>query len=751
MTQANLEQFALNNGMNSNIQAMSQQEQLMLRYSYVMQSLNQAQGDFARTQYSWANQTRILSEQFKELLSIIGNGLIQVLLPVVQFLNKILGYVISITKAIGRVLSKLLGLKKPAENVSKPMGAISSVVSSPNKGLGKGAKNMNKLGKATKNAAKEAKGALANFDDLNILVSKDNSSNIANPANNPLSAGLGDINIPDYNDFAVPEIDTINLDKFEQKIYDSFNKIKDFLVKYKIPITSAIAGITSAFSFYNIAKNWPLIISALKGFVASFTSILAGISWPLVALSALIGLVVAAVVELWQTNDSFKNSVIDSWNQVKEMFSNVFNGVRDVLVNFWDIYTKPIMEGLSNAWRSFVEIVDKLWQQILKPVFDGFIELINMWWNNVGQPVFNAFMTLIGEVGLVVLSLWNDIFAPLIKWLIDVFSPVIENLVNNVLGFFEHLWTSSKPIFDNLTAIIESVGEFLRSLLKFVGSVFSGDWESTWEDLKASFFELWNSIKEFVNTTWEAIKKIFEPVYNWFNDNVISPIKRIFDSMWTSVKNFASHAWRGIKSVFSSVAKWFDRNVVQPLSKTFKGMWDGIKKIASDTWDGILRLFEAGGKIFLGIKDGIGNLFKTIINGLLRGVNKVISTPFKFLNSILNNIRSISVLGIAPFKGLWSYNPVTVPHIPYLDVGTNYVQKSGLAMIHEGEAVVPKQYNPALGNSGSDEQIQLLKEQNSLLRDLLNKDNSTYIDGDVMRANSEKRRREELNRLGLSY
>ena len=87
MTETNLQNFAYTQGINKKLSAMTQAEKVQLRYNYVMQQTNLAAGDFAKTSGSWANQTRMLSEKFKELLGILGGGLIQVLTPAVQFLN----------------------------------------------------------------------------------------------------------------------------------------------------------------------------------------------------------------------------------------------------------------------------------------------------------------------------------------------------------------------------------------------------------------------------------------------------------------------------------------------------------------------------------------------------------------------------------------------------------------------------------------------------------------------------------------
>ena len=70
MTATNLEQFRMEQGITKSYQAMTQAEKVQLRYNYVMNQTALAQGDFARTSGSWANQTKLLSENFKELLSI---------------------------------------------------------------------------------------------------------------------------------------------------------------------------------------------------------------------------------------------------------------------------------------------------------------------------------------------------------------------------------------------------------------------------------------------------------------------------------------------------------------------------------------------------------------------------------------------------------------------------------------------------------------------------------------------------------
>lgn len=166
---------------------------------------------------------------------------------------------------------------------------------------------------------------------------------------------------------------------------------------------------------------------------------------------------------------------------------------------------------------------------------------------------------------------------------------------------------------------------------------------------------------------WDSIKEVFSKIWSWISEKVIEPVKNGFASAgeylkekWTKVKEFfsglwegmkdgAKNAWEGIKKVFSTVASFF-------------------KSIFSSAWEGVKKVFSVGGKIFDGIKDGILNGFKAIVNAIIGGINKVVSIPFNGINWALKKIRDIEFLGISPFKGL--IKTIDIPQIPKLAKGT---------------------------------------------------------------------------------
>ena len=115
--------------------------------------------------------------------------------------------------------------------------------------------------------------------------------------------------------------------------------------------------------------------------------------------------------------------------------------------------------------------------------------------------------------------------------------------------------------------------------------------------------------------------------------------------------------------------------------------WDGIKDFFARVWTGIVRAIRGPANTIIGFANGIISAYELMINAVARAINRI---P-KF------EIPSwVPVVGGQSF-GLPRIPTVSLPRIPLLKTGTNYVPQDMLAFLHKGEAVTPKQYNPAAG------------------------------------------------------
>lgn len=104
MTEANLQAFALSQGITKNTKDMTQAEKVQLRYAYVMAQTTNAQGDFARTGGGAANQTRVLQEGLKELAVQFGTVILPAFIAVVSEINEVIGSLQEMEPAVRNVI-----------------------------------------------------------------------------------------------------------------------------------------------------------------------------------------------------------------------------------------------------------------------------------------------------------------------------------------------------------------------------------------------------------------------------------------------------------------------------------------------------------------------------------------------------------------------------------------------------------------------------------------------------------------------
>ena len=172
MTQTALDSYAMANGFGKTTSAMSEAEKVALRYQFVQDKLSAAQGDFARTSGSWANQCRILSLQMQSLMATIGQGLINLFTPIIRVINTVIGKFATLANAF-KSFTELITGNKSSGSDSSGVAAVAGAADDAGTGLENAsdsasnlASNTDKVGQAAQNAAKKMK-ALMGFDKIN--------------------------------------------------------------------------------------------------------------------------------------------------------------------------------------------------------------------------------------------------------------------------------------------------------------------------------------------------------------------------------------------------------------------------------------------------------------------------------------------------------------------------------------------------------------------------------------------------------
>nr|DAD86040.1 MAG TPA: minor tail protein [Siphoviridae sp. ctoSr5] len=219
----NLELYRMSKGIQTAYKDMDQASRITLRYNYIVESASQAQGDFARTQFTWANQIRLLKSQFMSLASIVGGYFVKTLLPVVRILNQIVGAAINAFTALASLfgfdsdsIKALTGGAKGTIFDDSAAGYIDDTADA----LGNESKALDKTGKAAKEAADNLQG----FDKLNNISSSSGSGAGGGAGGGASGVGAG-IKPLDWASLTkAPDIEKTPLEKWFDEF---FNLLKD--------------------------------------------------------------------------------------------------------------------------------------------------------------------------------------------------------------------------------------------------------------------------------------------------------------------------------------------------------------------------------------------------------------------------------------------------------------------------------------------------------------------------------------------
>lgn len=163
LTNATLQEWLMSKGIDANVKSMTQAEKVMLRYNYVIEHTRNAQGDFQRTQGTWANQIRMLKQNFQALGGVIGQNFIYALKPVVTALNTVMLKLIQFARVVSESLGTIFGWKyeDTTGGIVDDLDVGADLSDDLSDGLGSAANNAKKLHQQ-----------LQGFDELNVLTTQ---------------------------------------------------------------------------------------------------------------------------------------------------------------------------------------------------------------------------------------------------------------------------------------------------------------------------------------------------------------------------------------------------------------------------------------------------------------------------------------------------------------------------------------------------------------------------------------------------
>lgn len=562
---------------------------------------------------------------------------------------------------------------------------------------------------AADKASKANKNLLASFDELNVIQSKDSGSGKT---------------VPDYGSmFEEVPLDGYSLPDFVQQIKDKINEgdwrgVGETLGKKVNEITSSV----------NWSELGTKVGEGLQGLIDTYNGFMETVDWTQIGTG------------LGDALNNLMASVDPA--SVGASFAQVWNAITETIYGFvtttdWTAVGQFIA-GMINGWFDTVD-----WTLLGQTASDGVKSILEALRSTVQATDWKSIGTSISE--MLNQIEWSSLFSESA----GLISDTVKGLLDLMIGAVQTLeW--------------DKLGEELVNSV--VGAVTSIEFT----DIVDKFFELWGSAlaadRKFTVAFWKTI-----------GGKLIEGFKGVFDNFGENIKKYGGdigdYIMLGLLNVWNGIGEWIYQHIFQPFINGFKNVFginspstvmaemggyliEGLLGGMKNTWNTVTAWFTesvawvktklTGG--FTDIKNSVVQIWdnlwggvKGVINSMLGGVEKMANGIVKGINKMIGALNGLSfdvpdwVPGIGGETFGFNIREISEVRIPRLAsggvvTGPTFAQLGeypGAASNPEIAAPQSVIYDTVVSANG--EQERLLREQNSLLRQLLQKETSIIL------------------------
>lgn len=549
--------------------ALTKQQKIQAEVDGILRETRFQLGDAAKLTQTYAGQVSAIGVSFYNLRVAIGNALIPIFSKVIAAIKPVIDWLTALINRFALFISILFGVKIGA---SDAMGAVAG-------GAEEAADAQGDLAKNTEKAGKAAKGALAAFDELNVLA-QDTGTGAALPGG-PGGGGV-----------TLPPIETDQIDESLDAMIAKVQAFKDALLKLLGPAIEAFDRLKESLGRLG-ATVW-------EGLKWAWDNILVPLGeW-----------VITEVVPRF----------FDLLAAAADILNNALIALQPLGIWLWEKFLQPlatwtggiILQALDwliermNALADWIRENPKLFETLVIVFFS----LAAAAW--ILNAAFTAYTVIMG-IAATATATFGGVMAIITSPIFLVFLAIAALIAIIILLVRNWDWVKEKAgeVWDWIVAKWTEVARNFQT--NFVKPV------------SESFSKLWEDIKEWAKNAWNWIVTTWQGASTWFKTKVIDPVVTWFSNAGENIKTFFSDAWANVQAIWEVAKDWFQTTVIDPIKDGFSTALDAVKQ----NWE----------TIFGGIKTFV----KGVINGIIDLINGLLMAVAGGLNGIIDNLNKIKI------------------------------------------------------------------------------------------------------------
>lgn len=452
--------------------------------------LSGATGQAAREADGWENVIGNLKEAWKQLIAVIGQPVLKLAIPVVQSMTAALQRLTDYANAAWQALSKVFGWEQA--------DAISAAADSEKE-----------LTKAVEATADAQEGALAGFDEIQVLTDKSAGNASADSAVAAVEALAGTDSAS--GGALTPTIDTSKLEAGITWIKSAFESLASwfdttikpifsgmfsdmttatepirewfetdfpgFAETAKSTFTSVFSGAVETVSMV-LSDLWDILMSLMSTFSSAIFPTLAGYGEELMkTFSVVFDTLKGLFDRVWQ------EGISPFLTQLAERWDDIWQSVKVA----WDKHGQPIFEGIRTAVQKVGDFLVKTWETLIKPVWDHFMQVADQLWQEHLKPLWDKILDFIGNLVENSLIIFNEVIMPIVSKIADYLYPVIVTVMNSIIDVIG-------TVYEVVSNIVSAIIDVADGLVKFITGAFTDDMDKAFEGLNQMFKGLVNGI-----------------------------------------------------------------------------------------------------------------------------------------------------------------------------------------------------------------------------------------------------------------
>lgn len=338
---------------------------------------------------------------------------------------------------------------------------------------------------------------------------------------------------------------------------DTFNEMSDEEKDHVVKIAALAAAIGPLLMgggkiialIGKIMQFAPKIATLIQGASSAFGGIGAGAGaalGPIAAIAAAIGVLVAAFMNLWKNNDSFREGMIGTWEGIKESFSGFISQIQERLPQIQEAFTN-IMAVIGPMWDKFCQLLGPTFQaafDFIKIVLDGILNaiigVVDMLTGifTLNKELFmQGLVTFFTSIWTYILNWWNLLYTWItntINVFLGWFGTSLDEIITKIIDFFKEIWDA---IVEKVTEIVDWVIEKITEVCDFIASLPDRFYQWGVDMIQG----LIDGIKSMIGAVGDAIAEVAETIAEFihFSEPDKGPLSHFHTFMPDMMKQLA--------------------------------------------------------------------------------------------------------------------------------------------------------------------------------------------------------------------